>query len=498
MDLPPPGAAKLHPALWGMYASEGAWIPFPWLKWLCEEIIGFLKGPERFLAVSAPPGHGKSELLSKYLPTWFLGFYPGARVIQASYAASLTLEWAKISKELLALHGNEVFGVEVNQRASSEAWDVFRWHEEERRSKRSGYLRAVGRGGPVTGKRAELLILDDIIKDDKEAQSAAIREAAWNWFVKVALTRLTKTGKALVVMTRWHHDDLIGRLEDRKARGLDKDGWRIIRLPAIAEAGDPMGRAPGEPLCPELFPLDELLRVKARDGRAWEALYQGRPTPLGGAIFKRETFRYAKVYGGHVACDDGRPVPLEDLARFSVADLAVSERDHADFSAFWECGVHRQTGRLFLLNLVRERMSGPEILATFHRLSHEGTRVVFVERTAYALHLCQVAASQGVPVRELVADRDKVARAQPAVAAFEAGRVWFREGADWIPTVESELLQFPASSHDDIADVTSYAVRVANSLSANERRPMRAKGAGPRGDGWQIGRGGETEWRVGR
>jgi hypothetical protein len=182
VELPSPEAARAHPLLWGIYASEGQWTPFAWLQWLCAEIMAFWDGPDRFLAVSAPPGHGKSEFLSKILPTYFIGTRPGARIIQTSYAASLTLEWSKVSKEILATHGNEVFGIEVNPRAASEAWDAYRWDPVAKRSKRSGYLRAVGRGGPITGKRAELLILDDIIKDDEEAQSAAIRDKAWRWF----------------------------------------------------------------------------------------------------------------------------------------------------------------------------------------------------------------------------------------------------------------------------------------------------------------------------
>ena len=101
LALPTPEAARAHPALWAIYASEGQWHAFAWLRWLCDQVQAFLTGPDRFLAVSVPPGHGKSEFLSKFFPTWFLGTNPGARVIQASYAASLTLEWSKVSKETL-------------------------------------------------------------------------------------------------------------------------------------------------------------------------------------------------------------------------------------------------------------------------------------------------------------------------------------------------------------------------------------------------------------
>lgn len=442
------------------------------------------------MAISVPPGHGKSEFLSKYFPTWFLGVNPGARVIQASYAASLTLEWSKVSKELLALHGNEVFGAEVSARAKSEAWDVHRWDPVAKRSKRSGYLRAVGRGGPVTGKRAELLILDDLLKDDEEAQSQTIRDKTWNWLMKVALTRLTKTGKAAMIATRWHHDDPIGRLEDRKKRGLDKD-WKIIRLPAIAEADDPMGRAPGEPLCPELFPIEELERIKARDAHAWNALYQGRPTGADGALYKREHFRYAKVFADHIQLPGGaKPVPRSNLVAFSTGDLAVVEKTYADNSAFGHFLADLHGGRLFLVGLDRGQMDGPALLARMKSLAAAGF-LPHVEKTAYHLHLIQVALAQGIPVRMLEADKDKVARAHPAVALFEAGRLYFAEGAPWLPDAESELLQFPAGRFKDVADVVSYGVRVFNSMLATSGPSFEYEQPGE-GDWWSgsSGRGG--------
>jgi predicted phage terminase large subunit-like protein len=492
--LPSVEAAKSHPALWGIYASEGAWVPFDWLKWLCREIDAFMRGPDRFMAISVPPGHGKSEFLSKYFPTWFLGVNPGARVIQASYAASLTLEWSKISKELLALHGHEVFGVEVSARAKSEAWDVHRWDPRAKRSKRSGYLRAVGRGGPVTGKRAELLILDDLLKDDEEAQSQTIRDKTWNWLMKVALTRLTKTGKAAMIATRWHHDDPIGRLEDRKKRGLDKEGWKIIRLPAIAEADDPMGRKPGEPLCPELFPLEELERIKARDAHTWNALYQGRPTGADGALYKREHFRYAKVFSDHIELPGGgKPVPRANLVAFSTGDLAVVEKTYADNSAMGSFLADLHNGRLFMVGLERGQMDGPAILSVARRLAADGFSPHF-EKTAYHLQLIQVGIAQGIPIRMLEADKDKVARAHPAVALFEAGRFFFAEGAHWLPDAEAELLQFPATRFKDVADVVSYAVRVFNSMlqTSGPTWEYESPSAGGGGEWWSgdSGRGG--------
>lgn len=483
--LPSPEAARSHPALWAIYASEGSWQPFAWLKWLGEQIQDFLDGPDRFLAVSVPPGHGKSEFLSKYFPTWFIGANPGGRVIQASYAASLTLEWSKVSKELLSIHGHEVFGVEVSATAASEAWDAYRWDPKTKRSKRSGYLRAVGRGGACTGKRADLAIGDDLLKDDEEASSPTIRQKVWSWLMKVFLTRLTKSGKALLIGTRWHHDDHFGRIEDAQKAGRLLE-WKVIRLPAIAEKNDPMGRKEGEALCPELFPIEELLRIKARDGHTFEALYQGRPTPEGGAIYKKSTFRYFRDFGETIDGPGGKPVAKDDLVMFGVGDLAVEEDERADYSALGTFGADLRRGNLYWFDNSREKMDGPALLSALKRQSRDGRIPLWVEKTAFHLHLIQIAISKGTPIRMLEADRDKVARAHPAAALLEAGRFFFLDGAPWLPEAEAELLRFPAGK-DDVADVVAYAVRVFNEMLQAGPSTEVDDGGDQWGGGWWTG-----------
>jgi len=487
VTLPSAEEARAHPVLWAVYASEGLWKPYPHLWWLADKVMDLLAGDKRFLAVSMPPGHGKSQFLSLFLPSFFLGAHPRGRVIQCSYAESLTLEWSRVGRDLLALHGPEVFGVEVPARSSAKSWDVFQFDPKLGRPKRQGYLRAVGRGGAITGKRMELGICDDLTKDAEEAASQAMRDKAWEWFVKVFLTRCTKEGKVVLVQTRWHHDDVIGRLQDRQARGMDTDGWEIVNLPAMAESDDPMGRAPGEPLCPDLFPLPELERIKARDAHTWGSLYQGRPTPVDGALYKREMFRYAKVFPDHISTGEGRKTtPRAGLVAFVTGDLAVAEKNYADFSCFSLFLADLVRSELFMVGRERGRMDGPSLIKCMRRLAEAGY-AIHVEKTAYHLHLIQVAISQGIPVRMLEADRDKVSRAHPAVALFEAGRFYFSEGAEWLPEVEAELLQFPQGKNDDIADTVSYAARVFNEMLAT----------GPAIE-WEAGDDGDSGWWSGR
>lgn len=487
--LPTAAEARAHPVLWAMYASEGAYRPARHIWWLSDKIMELLNGSRRFLAISCPPGHSKSELFSKYLTTYLLGTSSKSRVILCSYAESLTLEWSRVGRDILSDHGPAVFGVDVPRRASAKSWDVWRFDPKAGRSKREGYLRAVGRGGSITGKRMELGICDDLVKDDQEARSQAMRDSAWQWFLKVFLTRLTSTGKAVVIQTRWHHDDIIGRLMDRQARGLDSD-WEIVNLPAIAEPNDPMGRAVGEPLWPEMFPLAELERIRARDAHTWAALYQGRPTPESGALYKRETFKYAKVFPDHLE-GTGKPTPRSNLVAFAVGDLAVVEKAYADHSAFGHFLADLHRGELFLVGLDRGRMDGPALIRRMRTLSEQGY-AVHVEKTTWHLHLIQVALSQGIPVRMLEADKDKVARTHPALALFEAGRFFFAEGAPWLPEVESELLQFPSGRHDDVADVVAYGVRVFNTLLGTSA-PRAEVPEGEDEGGWWSGSRGEGE-----
>jgi len=482
----PLAAARAHPAYYAMLASGGKWKSAPHLTYICELLMKLWTGEIKRLCLSMPPRHGKSLLISQYFPGWWLGTRPNAQIIVASYQERLTRKWSRKIRDDLSVWGPKLWGHGPHRRASTSSWDVWRGGQRT-----GGMLDAVGTGGACTGKGADAFFLDDPFKGMRDANSAAIRESVADWLFSEALTRLEAGNSVFLhIATRWHFDDMAGRLEDAQRRGELLEPWTFVNLPAIAEENDPLGRKPGEALWPERFPVERLEAIRREVGPyVWQALYQGRPAPIGGALFKRETFKYAKVYGGHLVCDGGKPVMLSDLVWFSVVDLAVSEDDHADYSAFWECAAHLPTGRLFLLNLIRERMSGPRILEAMKRLGCNGTRPVYVEKTAYALHLCQVAASQGVPIRELIADRDKVARAQPAAAAFEGGRVWFREGAQWLPTVETELLQFPSSQKDDIADITSYAVRVLNGLLATGTTSYEIEAPGD-GDWWSGSRGG--------
>lgn len=215
---------------------------------------------ERRLLVTMPPRHGKSEFLSLYFPTWYLGVWPDRRVMLASYEASFAESWGRKSRDMMREVGCEVFGVRVRESPSAAShWEI---------EGREGGMSTAGVGGPLTGKGADLLIIDDPIKNAEEANSPTIREKIWDWYRSTAYTRLEPDGVVIVIQTRWHEDDLAGRV----LRDADEGGepWRVVNMPAIDEAG--------RPLWPERFPIDKLRRIeRTLSPYFWSALYQQKP-----------------------------------------------------------------------------------------------------------------------------------------------------------------------------------------------------------------------------
>jgi predicted phage terminase large subunit-like protein len=376
-----------------------------------------------------------------------------------------------------------VFGVDTWQRAKRTAWDCY---EEGRRT--GGGVRGVGKGGGVTGRAVDLGIVDDVIKDRQEADSPALRDHAWKWLESAVFPRARRLIK---IATRWHHDDPIGRLEAKQRRGEVGEPWTFVNIPALALENDPLGRKPGEPLWPG-NPLchgdaDWYRKKQLEVGPyVWSALYQGQPTPVEGAMFRRGWFRYYE----HEA--DGRAkVPghgerdVWAMRRFATVDLAASTRTTADYTVVAMWAYDHATRLLLLVDLVRDRVEGPDLVPLLERVRDQWRLpVVFVERMGFQLTVIQAARRAGVPVRELRPDADKVSRALPLTAALEAGRVFFRASAQWLPALESELLTFPAGEHDDQVDALAYGVKVADSFRVMPRTGRHVEDR----EGWRIGR----------
>lgn len=431
------------PALLAQTTSRGAWRPSRMHAYLDRRLLDVAAGRTPRLVISAPPRHGKSSLASRYFPAWFLGTLPDRRVILVSYEASFAASWGRKVRDLLEEHGQRLFGVCVRSdvRGASEFEIVGR----------DGGMITAGVNGPITGRGGDLIVIDDPIKNQTEAVSQHLREKIWDWYETTLRTRLEPAGAIVVMMTRWHHEDLAGRLLAGSGRD-GSDAWEEVALRAIAEEDDVLGRTPGSPLFPERWSLAALEKVRAScSSETWEALYQQRPSKREGGAFKRQWFRY---YDSTPDC------PIA----FLTVDLAASLRETADYTvvAAWGLGSDR---RLYLLDLARARLEGPDIVPLVRRIADERkASAVWIERVGFQLSLVQEARRASLPVRELAADKDKMARALPATAWLEGGRVLFPRGAAFLADFEDELCAFPRGGHDDQVDVLSYAVAVARDL----------------------------------
>lgn len=431
--------------------SRGRWQTAPHLEEIGRRLIELVGGRNRRLAVVAPPRHGKSELISHYLPAWFLMRFPNRRVILCSYGEELAVGWGRRVRDTLAEWGPKLAGIELRSDVSAaDRFDIAGF---------AGGMTCVGAGGAITGRGADLLIVDDPIKNFEEAASAAARDRLWDWWRSVAITRLEPGGGVVVAMTRWHEDDLVGRL----VAGQDADAdegvvqWRVLRLPAVAEDDDALARQPGEALWPKRYPAEELDARRRQMGTAlFEAMYQGLPRPAEGSIFRREWFRYFTELPD--AYDlGGKIVPTSTCRVFSTVDLAVSTKTVADFTVVATFAL-APSGELLVLDIVRKRLEGPDHLGLLHQVyERHAPCEIFVERVGYQLALVQEARRSGLPIRELSPDRDKVSRALFAAARMEGGNIYLRQNASWLEDLEGELLAFPRGRFDDQVDVIAYA-----------------------------------------
>ncbi len=304
------------------FASQGTWKTAPHLELLCELLMEAEQHVQEqhdaplLIMVFMPPRHGKSEVISRYFPAWFLGRNPDKEVITTSYGADLALDMSRDARRIYRWSA-EVFGW---PKLAQESQAVSRWSVEGR----AGKLQAAGVGGPITGRGAHVLLIDDPIKNVEDGESPIVQERNLDWYKTVARTRLAPGGCIVMLMTRWHVGDLAGRLLEEEKVGGEK--WRVFRLPAIAEDGDPLGRGPGAALWPERFPIGALESIRSSLGYYFDALYQQSPrSEVKGALWDQAIIDQYRV----------RPEDVPKLETVLVSlDPSKSGKPGAD-----ECGV---------------------------------------------------------------------------------------------------------------------------------------------------------------
>lgn len=433
------------------------------------------------LAIDAPPRHGKSWMVSKNTPAWYLARYPRRKVAIASYEADFAASWGGTSQDALMEIAPEL-GLALDKRSTAKD----EWHLA---APYKGHLATAGVGGPLTGKGFNLLIGDDLIKNSAEAQSETERENRWNWLVTTFFSRresviekgmAVSRAKTIVMHTRWNEDDPMGRIQSRL-----KNEWFFIHMPAIAEENDQLGREVGEALCPLLHPLTELEDTKTADPFWFEAMYQGNPTPVGMGLFARQNIRFWRPsdpkngYNEMVPLRDSifimhpdggyTAVSVKDLTSFVTVDLADSVKTSADYTVFSQWGITPplepyNRPNLVLLRMTRQRMESASHMARLKEWISEGfpnikIHYVAIEKQTFGRTLIQnFKRARGMPpTRPLIADTDKVTRSIPAGALSMDHRLVIPQLAPWAETWIQEHVVFPNGTHDDMVDTTSYA-----------------------------------------
>lgn len=371
------------------------------------------RGQEVRAVVSTPPRHGKTELLLHGI-VWRLSRDPGATIGYVAYSVEFARSKSRRARMLAQAAGVRI----VEDAARLEEW----------RTPAGGGLLATGVGGPLTGHGLDLLIVDDPVKNRLEAESATYRERLWEWFTDVAMTRLEPGASAVVVMTRWHEDDLAGRLV--------RDGWQYVRLPAL----DDHGRA----LWPERWPAERLEAVRRAVGEyTWSSLYQGRPRPRGGALFDG-VYTYSELPQG---------------LRWAVGvDWAYSSKTHADYSVAVVLSTDGE--RYYVVDVVRRQVPVTRWLEALRSLRAAYPAAVWhtiVGGTEQGI--VDLAVRDGIPIRATPARGDKFTRWQPLAAAWNAGRVLVPVRATWLDSYLAELLGATGvgDDHDDQVDATVAA-----------------------------------------
>ena len=393
---------------------------------------------------------------------------PMGNIFTGSYGQELADKWGRRSRAIVSSPGYQrIFGFGL----SSESAAANRWSNTE-----GGEYLAVGVGGPVTGNRADIAIIDDPVKGREEADSQTIRDKTRDWYRDDLWTRLKPNAAIVLIMTRWHEDDLAGwLLEEAKVGG---EQWEIVSLPAIAEENDALGRAAGEPLWPEWFTA-EMFTEARRDSRRWNAMYQQRSAPDEGDFFRADWLRpYDK------------PPARETLRVYGASDYAVTA-DGGDYTVHVVVGLDPDWN-MYLLDLWRKQASSDEWVESFCDLVREWKPFGWAEESG------QIKAGVGPFLNRRMMDRqayvvrqtfptrgDKAIRAQAIRGRMALHGLYIPINAPWTAEFKRELLTFPAGKHDDQVDAIGLIGQLLDLLIPGtkpkepEKRRWEYEGKGP-------------------
>lgn len=440
---------------------------------IAETLEEMMAGYKRKVLLTCPPRHGKTALATVGFVAWWLGHNPTKSVIVGTYNSDYAKDLGRLVRDMMLSPAYKLVFPEVGLKADSQAADRLETSD-------GGTAFFVGRGGAITGRGGDLLIVDDPLKDDAEASSPTIRQTLWSWFNKTFMTRgMTDKVRVMCIMTRWHEDDLIGRLTDPQNPDYSESEakqWHKIDMPALCTDpdNDPLGRDFGDPLWPQRFNKTYLDGLRKRDPVGFSALYQCSPAPPEGIMFTKECLRtYTR---------DQLP---SNLRIYMASDHAVSEKQKRDKNCIIAAGVDEDDNLWILPDIFWKQATADMVVeGMLNMIVTHKPLIWWAEAGAIGkslgpfLRKRMQEESTYCAIHEVHPGGDKLTRAQAIHGRAMMGKVLFPSFAPWWTEAKDELMKFPTGTHDDFVDALGHLGRGLSTMSrASEQRPNTDKKA---------------------
>ncbi len=414
------------------FVHKGKWIDTHFHKFLANKIQTFVEtytgNPYDILVLSCPPQHGKSMTVTETFPSWYVGKYPDRRCIIACYNDDFAGKFGRRNKGKIDEVGQFIFDIKL-KKSSDRDMEI---------AEHDGGIITRGIMAGITGNAGDLIIIDDPVKNRLEADSSTYRERLWEEWENSIMTRTQAGTKIIIIQTRWHEDDLAGRVIN------GENFVEVVNIPVEAEENDILGRNIGDALCPEIGKdnkwLQEFKQRYADGKRAWNALYMGRPTSAEGNIFKREWWQYYDKLPEHIP-----------LVAISV-DATFKDSDTSDFVAIEVWG--KLNGDYYLIDLIKRRMDFPETLKAIRHMAdkYPQRHSILVEDKANGSAIISMLKHEIGGIIAITPKESKIARANAITGIVESGNVYLPRYSDFTGEFVEEFASFPNGVNDDLVD----------------------------------------------
>lgn len=423
------------------FTHHGDWKKTPFHRLLCSKVQEFVEResdkPYEILCIHTPPQVGKSTTITETLPSWYMGKHPKNKVIEISYGEDFAILFGRRNREKIEEYGEKIFGITLSKdKNTTREFEIAGY---------KGSMISRGRQTGVTGRSCNLMIIDDPIKNSQEASSEAYRSTLWSEWLYSYRSRMAPGGKVIVIMTRWHEDDLVGRLLEYETN------VEYLRFPCEAEGDDILGRKAGDALCPEIGKGNKWLEefkpafLSSEGSMAWNALYQGRPTAQEGNLLKRDWWQYYDT--------------LPEIVDWVMSvDATFKDSNDNDFVAIQVWG--KAGANIYLVENVKKHLNFPDTVMEIRRLRglYDQCKLTLIEDKANGSAIITMLRTELVGIIPVEPQGSKVARVNAILGAVESGNVYLPKNKKWVPDFVNECAQFPNGKHDDQVDAMSQAL----------------------------------------